>query len=543
MQRIYHPLGSIEARFKVIVLLAGSQLSREVICLAYHHQPQLIYPVYQWILIEKTKDQFLRNVEFRYNSVFYNCSRKMMERAIEGTIFTSYRLSDRENHQQLTDVDMTIKQYQTLYREYLDRHLQELVKLHRDSTYEEDAEVYAVSYYDATWALALALNASLGDQFSTLLEDYQHGQPELTGIIRKHLSHLQFEGLMGRIAFRNSTHDSSTPLNIHQCINSVSTHIGIYNRTGLYIFPNKGRFVSDIFHQSVVGVHQGVTITVLIILVICTFYAACLHILFVIFGVQNQKSIKAASVTMSHFMFSGCYLILLRVFLIAVEFSAGWQTRSGDEVYRREVAFGVICNVSEWLNSIGISLVMGTLCGKSWRIYRLFNHFTTKQYLVSDMTLTLFIVCLVSVNVILLVMWAAFDPLLATFEQETIEYSGEDEPVILLRVFCRCQYFSIWISIAFSILLIEVTGVVVLSLLNRRVNRRHFQTTKSVNLMIYLIALSCFLGIGLAFVFESLDIHYTYVSWQFSLLSIVCFVCVFMFSPPAFSALKASLHG
>ena len=256
------------------------------------------------------------------------------------------------------------------------------------------------------------------------------------------------------------------------------------------------------------------------------------------FGVQNQKSVKAASVTMSHFMFSGCYLILLRVFLIAVEFSAGWQTRSGDEVYRCEVAFGVICNVSEWLNSIGISLVMGTLCGKSWRIYRLFNHFTTKRYLVSDVTLTLFIVCLVSVNVILLVMWAAFDPLLATFEQETIEYSGEDEPVILLRVFCRCQYFSIWISIAFSILLIEVTGVVVLSLLNRRVNRRHFQTTKSVNLMIYLIALSCFLGIGLAFVFESLDIHYTYVSWQFSLLSIVCFVCVFMFSPPAFSALK-----
>ena len=113
---------------------------------------------------------------------------------------------------------------------------------------------------------------------------------------------------------------------------------------------------------------------------------------------------------------------------------------------------------------------------------------------------------------------------------KAIEYNGEDEPIIVVRVHCRCEYFSVWITLIFALILAEVTGVVVLSLLNHRVNRRHFQTTKSVNLMIYLIALLCVMGIGLAFVFQSLDIHYTYVSWQFSLLSIVCLVCVFMFS-------------
>ena len=38
---------------------------------------------------------------------------------------------------------------------------------------------------------------------------------------------------------------------------------------------------------------------------------------------------------MSHFMFSGCYLILLEVFIIAVGFSDGWLTKSETETRTR----------------------------------------------------------------------------------------------------------------------------------------------------------------------------------------------------------------
>ena len=541
---VYHPLGELEAQYKVIVLLAGSRLTREVMCLAYHHQPQLIYPVYQWIIIEKEKEQFLANVQFMYNGKFYNCSRGMMKQAIEGAIFTTFRIIARESHLQPTDVDLTFKRYQELYAEYLQNHLEELTALNRESIYEADAEEYAVSYYDATWALALALNASL-DQLSkdasVSFAHYKHGQPDITSIIRRHLSSLQFEGLMGRIAFKNSTHDSSTHINFKQCNNSESSLIAIYNGTDLVNVSSKARFVVDEFYHKVAGVHLAATTIVVLAVIILALYTLCLHGMFIIFGIRNDKSVKAASVNLSHFMFSGCYLILIRVSLIAVEYSNSWQTRSTAESLKRDVILGVICNVDEWLNSIGISLVMGTLCGKLWRIYRLFNHFTTKRFLVSDETLTIFIASLVAINAILLLLWTAVDPLLADFEQQGIEYNGEDEPIIVERVHCRCEYFSVWITLIFALILAEVTGVVVLSLLNRHVNRRHFQTTKSVNLMIYLIAMLCFMGIGLAFVFQSLDIHYTYVSWQFSLLSIVCLVCVFMFSPPVYAAIKAQL--
>ena len=532
-----YPLTSIEAKFKVIILLAGSQFAREVICLAYHHRPQLIYPVYQWIVIEKTDRQFITNVHFKYSGKVYNCSEEMMEEAIEGSIFTSYHLLAREDGQELTDVDLTFDQYQNLSRDYREKHKEELTE--RERLYEADAEEYAVSYYDATWALTLAINASLGELSKgplRSLANYRHGQPEATAIIRKHLSQLRFEGLMGNIAFRNTTQDSSTPMDLYQFLDNENILIGTYNGTDLHIISDKARFVADTLYQRVVGVHSVATTTVFLMVFILIVYTLGLHALFIF--LQNQRAVKAVSYAMSHFMFSGCYLILIRAFLLAVEFSDGWQIKTVDESITRDIILGVVCNVNEWLNSIGISLVMGTLCGLLWRLYRLFNHFHTKRYLISDVTLTTFVVSLVSVHVVLHVAWTTLDPLQAVFQQEGIEYNGDDEPIILVRVFCRCEYHSMWLSLAYLFNLAVVMCVVVLATLNRRVTRKYFQTAKSVNRMIYMIAISCCMGIGLAFVFESFNIHYAYVMWQFSLLSTVSLVCVFLFSPPALSAIR-----
>ena len=533
----FYPLGSIKARHKVIVFIGGNQLAREVMCAAYHHQPQLIYPVYQWIIVEKSKDPFLTNTHFNYNGRFYNCSASVMNKAVEGALFTSYKLFGRKNKEQSTDVDLTLKQYDECYDEYHKQHLEQLAP--QEKVFEADAKEYALSYYDATWALALALNASFFENSNISLSEYRHGQPQTTSIIRKQLNQLTFEGLMGRISFRESTQDSSTPLDIYQSINGESILIGVYNGTGIDILSDKAEFVDDKFHRRVVGVHPAATIVATLLVVALALYTFALHATFITF--HRHKSIKAASFTVSHFMFSGCYLILLRIFLTAASHANGWETTSTEEYYTRDIVFGVVCNISEWLNGIGVSLVMGTLCGMLWRIYRIFSYFNTKRYLISDFTLTLFIIAVVSANLVILVLWTTVDPLLPVFEQEGIEYHGEDEPLILERAYCRCSYFSLWISLAYAVIISLVACVVVLSLLNRRVNRRYFQTAKAVNVMVYLLALSCFVGIVFAFVFESHNIHYAYVSWQISLLLIVLLVSMFLFSPPASIVLKDKL--
>ena len=164
--------------------------------------------------------------------------------------------------------------------------------------------------------------------------------------------------------------------------------------------------------------------------------------------------------------------------------------------------------------------------------------FNTKSYLILDYTLTAFIVVVVGVNVIILTVWTTVDPLLAKFEQQGIEYNGEDEPVLLVRGSCHCRLFTLWTFATHSVIILVLTCVVILTSLNRRISRRYFQTAKLVNPMVYVISPAYFLGNGLAFFFQSLDIHYTYLSWQISLLSIVCLVCMSIFTPPACGAIK-----
>ena len=531
----YYPLGEIEARYKVIIIVAGNQLIQEVLCLASHHKPQVLYPIYQWIIVDKTKDEFVGSVEFAYNGRLYNCSQEMMERAVEGSIFTRYQIIDHsvEKTQGQTDVGLTLGEYKDQYAHYLEEHLEELRQMERDTSYHVDVEEYALLYYDATWALALGLNSSL-DQIS--LSGYQHGQPETTEIIRQQLNELQFEGVMGKIKFQESTQDSNTPLTINQFVNGIYTVIGTYNGSAVNISSNAATFIEDIFYRKVTGVHSAATTVSLVLTALFAIYTLILHIFFVTF--QNHKSIKAASFAVSHFMFSGCYLILLQALLISVMYARGWQTRSVEESRTRDIILGVSCNTIEWLNDISRSLVIGTLCGKLWRVYRIFNHFNTRRYLISDQTLTLFIMVLVSIDIIILTVWNALDPLLVEFEQQGIAYDEDGEPVILERGFCRCSYFSVWFSASLSTAVLLGATVVILSSLNRRITRTNFKTAKSVNLMMYLIAFSSLMAIGLGYTLEPLDIHYSYISWQLSLLSIVCVVCVFVLSPPIFRVIK-----
>lgn len=530
----FYPLGSVETKYKVIIVIAGNDVIREALCLAYHHSPQILFPIYQWIIVDKSKDAYRRSVKFTYRGQPYNCSQEIMEQALEGIIFTRYNNIILHYHQfeddKVTDVGLTHNEYNTSYTDYLEDHLKELKSQGRDARYDPDATDFALSYYDSTWALALALNASLN---RIELSSYTYGQPETTKIIKEALNSLEFMGLMGPIHFDNNTQESTTPIILQQCSNGSVLFIGRYSKNKLHNISTDARFVTGRFHRRVVGVHRIATGVVLVLTAILAFSLVILHILFILY--HNHKSIKAASFALSHFMFSGCYLILLQALLTALVFSYDWETHSKKEYHLREIILGVSCNTFEWLNNIGISLVMGTLCGKLWRLYRIFNHFNTKRFLISDRSLAVFISIIMSVIVTYLTVWNVFDPLLIVFEQQGIVYDTDSgEPIIIERGFCRCKYLSIWIYFSLLVWLLLGAAVVVLSSMNRRISRTYFKTAKSANLMVYLTAFACFLAVGLGYVFESLDIHYKYVSLETSLLSIVCTICLFQFSPPVY---------
>ena len=161
------------------------------------------------------------------------------------------------------------------------------------------------------------LNRSASDlvrQENITLYDYSYGIPQATAIIKRHLSELQFEGISGRVTFRNETRDSVTIIDIYQLkdahpVNSSAILIGYYNDSELNM-SDSDKFISDSF-----------TIVFSIVIVVATVCVMALQVLYV--RHRNSSLIKASSPQLSHLIFSGCYLLLVLAFMIVL-ISSKW---------------------------------------------------------------------------------------------------------------------------------------------------------------------------------------------------------------------------
>ena len=537
------PLDVIWARYRVVFVFVGASLARRILCLAYHFQPSLIYPIHQWIFHDKTADQFLKDFSFSYWNRLYRCSKQQMEIATEGIILGIYRLK-RMDVTTETDVDLTYEQFSTMYQIYLTDYLMELNLTKVD--YNQNGEDFATVYYDATWAMALCLNHSLHDlaNLNTTLSNYSYGQPSATAVIKTHLSSLKFEGLSGRIAFQNSTRDSATIIDSYQLHynishgNSCIIHIGYYNNSELNM-SGKGRFVSSTFEKVTVSVHSAVTVVFFLLSVIGFAYAASLHFLYIYY--RKSKAVKSSSPRLSHLIFSGCYLLLLRSLLQGLA-DSGWMNLT-PQSRQHMIVTGVFCNVAVWCETLGYSLILGTLCVQQWRLYHIFNHFRVKYYYLSDQYLSSFVVGLIALDLIVLMTWITTDPLLAEFQLQMVEYYDNEsqQPFIPIRGFCTSQHRSIYYSILWSINILVSVCVVVLSTLNRHISLKHFNSTVSVNVMVYIGNVLSVLCTVISFVMEERNIHYAYTLRQLCFLSVVFLVCIFIFWPKIWTNVQRQL--
>ena len=296
------------------------------------------------------------------NGKSYNCSEEVMTTAIEGIIFSSFRLA-REDKDSPTD-------YQ-----YLEEHLRQLTGTARE--YEKGAEDYAVSYYDATWALAFALNSSFqySEQTPVSLVNYMYGQPKQTDLIRSQLNNLELEVLLGKVSFQNRTQDSSTLVDLHQCMDNECASIGFFDGRELTVTADV-QFISDSILDKVVSIHTAIIVVSLILAVLSTLFTIGLHLSFIVY--RKEKSIKATSYELSHILFSGCYVLNVQAFLGTLEYS-GWQETNDADSHRRNVIIGITCNVITWLHFLGIILILSTLTAQLWRLYQISNHISTRN--------------------------------------------------------------------------------------------------------------------------------------------------------------------
>ncbi len=55
---------------------------------------RMIYPLYQWILLERSLDELVGKLEpFEAHGINYNCSKEQMVTALNGSIISEYALN------------------------------------------------------------------------------------------------------------------------------------------------------------------------------------------------------------------------------------------------------------------------------------------------------------------------------------------------------------------------------------------------------------------------------------------------------------------
>ncbi len=84
------------------------------------------------------------------------------------------------------------------------------------------------------------------------------------------------------------------------------------------------------------------------------------HVLTVIY--RNYSSVKASSPRLNHFVYAGCYAILFSIatYTVTEVFQSGYGV------------YSALCNSTVWSVSLGLTIILSTVCAKTWRLYDVF---------------------------------------------------------------------------------------------------------------------------------------------------------------------------
>lgn len=527
----FFPLEDLKAsRSRIIILLVERRTVQRIMCIAYNMR--MIYPFYQWILLEKSLDELVVELEpFEAHGINYNCSKEQMVTALNGSIITEYGLN-RTNGTIITPLNTSYKEYRELYNEELFCHLNEstVQKLIEASNKSKDhfirGDYWENPYYDAAWVFGLALHEVAK---KVNLANYRYGQENITRAILNEFNNIRFEGASSFIQFTPTRNVLSSIITSNLTSENGSelrsNYLCSHNGSGCVSCLNRYTAIDDSFEEVLERMHVSAGVIIIFVTMAIGIFTVSLHILFVKY--REKKSVKATSPTLSHLIFSGCYL-----YCIASVISVLLQVLPFKNA---ALLYSIFCNIVMWCVIIGASLIFGTVLVKIWRIFRLFRHFSNERpgLFLSNQSLIFGVLFLVAVDVIFCAFWSNFDPYIMAVRPLKVVDPGAEVDTIKMIVQCKCNNIYIWIGIVLGLKGPIIIILMIFATLNRQIKRKHFSHTKKVNMLVYSLTIFCGAGFPLFFILLELsDSVYVSLIFCFILLASVIVCCVLLFIPP-----------
>ena len=406
---------------------------------------------------------------FDYGGKLYNCSSNLM--ILKNNLILSYTLDSVDHGAPL----VSGYTYNEILKEYLS-------KLHtfnkRNKALSVSPSIWATIAYDAVWALALAMNMSTVTNCTSLTSvantvTVSRGTVKFTDKISQNLKQIEFTGASGSINFDSSSGYMHRTVNIIHINNSGHTLIvGIIDRESIAILTDSPQIFINNTIIAFVSIHPSVAAIFLVI--ILTLFAATLllHILSTV--KQKQPSIKASSPLLNHFIFFGCYIWTATsiIYILLVK-----TLNFGDDC-----TYAKSCHaIWVWLIPIGMTLTVGTLFARTWRIYKIFIHFQNPGRLISNQALIALVLIQLGIDVVLGTTWSVISPM----QVENIDgdvHVKENNITVTQSRERTCVFSSkgisyvFWLTILYCYKVVQILSLFAFTLLTRNVNNKRFTT-------------------------------------------------------------------
>ena len=503
----------INKRFlKVIVVLAGHKLVREVLCLSYHSG--LSFPTHQFLIIERHLPELIQDVRFDYDGKSYSCSKEVMNNTVlEGNLLSEYSISPHDRNSSSTVNETSYNEFITEYESRIKSRRENVSYVYHDNITKS---IWGSMWYDLVWAMATSLNnAEVYDGVD--LQTYRVGMTNVTRKICNRFQELDFEGMSGRIWFNESSSFVRRNIDLHQITNGWAIHVAIVN--GSHVEPKDEGVYTTSDYPTRVHHNMSVATTVVVLFLISVTTVALIITHLLTLKYRHNTVVKGSSPRLQHLAYAGCYvLVVATVTLIVPEAFSISNT-----------VYIVFCHVMNTCFSCGYTLIIGTVCAKTWRLYRIFCHFQKPGKMLADHFLFAVVLLLTLTDIVVNTAWASFDH----FETNTtrkFENSSDGDVVLVTTTTCWSNHHVAWTSAMISYNVCILFVAVYLAILTRKVHLPQFQT-KTVVILAYVLFLLFGLGTPLRFI---LDSHYV---WTAMFLLTILFCILLLFLPPLLTAI------
>uniref|UniRef100_A0AAZ3S936 G-protein coupled receptors family 3 profile domain-containing protein n=1 Tax=Oncorhynchus tshawytscha TaxID=74940 RepID=A0AAZ3S936_ONCTS len=420
---------------RIIVGLFYETEARKVFCEVY--KEKLYGKKYVWFLIGWYADNW-----FKIKDPSINCTVEQMTEAVEGHVTTEIVMLNPETVRGASNLTS---------QEFLNQLMSKLgVRTQRRQGFQE-----APLAYDAVWALALALNKTVGPLKAKgrRLEDFNYNNRDITAEIYRALNTSSFEGVSGHVVF-----DAQGSRMAWTLIEQLQG--GSYKKIG-YFDSTKGN-LSWYGNDKWIGEY-----------------------------IQNSQPY------LNNMTAVGCMMALAAVFPLGLD---------GHHVHRKQ--FPVVCQFRLWLLGLGFSLAYGSMFTKIWWVHTVFTKKDDKKEKrkhLEPWKLYATVGVLLIIDVLSLMIWQIVDPLHITVEKFVREAPKGDLDVLIqpLLEHCSSDKMNTWLGVVYGYKGLLLLLGIFLAYETKSISTEKINDHRAVGMAIYNVSVLCMITAPVTMILSS----------------------------------------